>query len=136
MLDPIHGRFDARPGRCWPTAGSRRRATSRRRGRPPHKATVYAQVPKPRDPARDRHEPLPGDGAAVAALRRRMKADEAKAIFKERASTAECVNAQARNRGLIRLPVRGLEKVKAVTLWLAVAHNLTCGMRLRAQATA
>ena len=37
---------------------------------------------------------------------------------------AECVNAQARNRGLIRLLVRGKTKVKSVVLMYALAHNL------------
>ena len=62
-----------------------------------------------------------------------MKTEEAKAIYKGRASTIECVNAQARNRGLIRLLVRGLEKVKAVALWYAIAHNVRRGFSLRGQ---
>jgi hypothetical protein len=40
-----------------------------------------------------------------------MGTEEAKEIYKQRAATAECVNAQARKRGLVRLLVRGLEKV-------------------------
>ena len=47
-----------------------------------------------------------------------------KEIYKERAATAECVNAQARNRGLQRLPVRGLGKVRCVAKLYALAHNL------------
>src|SRR5262245_23655801 len=94
---------------------------------------VYAPVPEPKDSQRDRHAPLPGDGAQVQGWRRRMGTDEAKAIYRPRASTSECVNAQARNRGLIRLLVRGLHKVKAVALWFAIAHNVACGWRLRAQ---
>jgi transposase len=96
--------------------------------------TVDAPVPKPRDPKVDRHEPKPGDSAAVAAWRRRMATEQAKAIYKERAATAECVNAQARGRGLVRLLVRGLAKVKAVALWHALAHNLLSAARLRAAA--
>jgi hypothetical protein len=34
------------------------------------------------------------------------------------------VNALARNRGLQQFPVRGVEKVRAVLLLFAVAHNL------------
>ena len=60
----------------------------------------------------------------MADWRKRMDTDEAKAIYKQRAATAECVNAQARNRGLIRLPVRGLNKVKGVALLFALAHNV------------
>ena len=46
-----------------------------------------------------------------------------KAIYKERAATAELVNAQARNHGLQQLPVRGLRKVRAIALWYAHAEN-------------
>lgn len=88
--------------------------------------TVYAPVPEPRDPGRDRYAPRPDDPPAVAAWRRRMGTDAARAIYKDRAATAEWVNAQARNRGLTRLLVRGTTKVKAVLLWFALAHNLTC----------
>src|ERR687893_1364738 len=58
---------------------------------------VFAPVPKPRDPSRDPHAPRDGDGPGVAAWRRRMGSDAAKAIYKDRAATAECVNAQRRN---------------------------------------
>jgi len=85
---------------------------------------VYAPVPKPKDERRDPHTPLPGDTAAVAQWRVRMGTDEAKTIYKERAATAECVNALARNRGLSRFNVRGLDKVKSVLLWFVLAHNL------------
>jgi transposase len=92
--------------------------------------TTYVPVPAPRDRTRDRHMPRPDDPPTVAAWRKRMGTDEAKAIYKERAATAECVNAQARNRGLIRFLVRGLDKVKAVALWHALAHNMACTWRL------
>lgn len=96
--------------------------------------TVYAPVPKPKDPKVDRHVPKPGDSAAVAAWRQRMGTEQAKAIYKERAATAECVNALARGRGLVRVLVRGVAKVKAIALWYALAHNLLCAARLRAAA--
>lgn len=86
--------------------------------------TVYAPVPKPKDEATDPHAPKAGDSEAVAAWRERMGTEEAQTIYKERAASAECVNAQARNRGLIRLPVRGLAKVKNVALLFALAHNV------------
>jgi hypothetical protein len=63
-----------------------------------------------------------------------MAGAEAKAIYKERAATAECVNARARNRGLIRLRVRGQLKSKAIALWHALAHNLMRAVSLRAAA--
>ena len=95
-------------------------------------ATVYAPVPQPKDASRDRHRRLPADGPVIAAWRERMGTEEAKAIYRDRAATAECVNAQARNRGLRQFVVRGVSKVKAVAMWFAVAHNVACGARLRA----
>jgi len=97
---------------------------------------VLAPVPKPKkkkpkegeqsvseEPV-DPYAPKVGDSAAVKSWRGRMATDEAKERYKDRAATAECVNAQARNRGLQRLPVRGLDKVKGVALLFALAHNL------------
>jgi transposase len=92
---------------------------------------VYTPVPAPKDPKVDRYAPHPGDSAEIIAWRRRMGSEEGQEIYKDRASTAECVNAQARNRGLVRLLVRGQQKVKAITLWFAIAHNVVCGSRLR-----
>ena len=60
-----------------------------------------------------------------------MGTESAKAIYKDRASTSECVNAIARNRGLRQFLVRGLEKAKAVRLWFALAHNLMRAVALR-----
>ena len=100
------------------------------------KTQVYAPVPLPCAPkGKDKNggdppapgsqfEPKPGDSDAVAQWRQRMNTDAAKEIYKERAATAECVNAQARNRGLQRLPVRGLAKVRGVAKLYALAHNL------------
>ena len=94
--------------------------------------TPYVPVPAPRNPTRDRHVPHPDDPPGVAAWRQRMGTDAAKAIYKERAATVECVNAQARNRGLTRFLVRGVEKVRAVGLWHALTHNMACAWRLAA----
>jgi transposase len=105
------------------------------------KTEVYAPVPEARakkdgqgEPVQqDKHEPKPDDSAAVASWRQRMASDEAKALYKRRAATAECVNAQARNRGLQRMPVRGLNKVRCVALLFALAHNLMRTLALAPQ---
>ena len=94
-------------------------------------ATIYAPVPKPKDAGRDAHSPLPSDPESVGAWRKRMGTDQAKVVYKDRASTAECVNAIARNRGLQQFRVRGLRKVKTVLLWYALAHNMMRGVALR-----
>jgi Transposase DDE domain len=60
-----------------------------------------------------------------------MATDAAKAIYKGRAATAECINALARGRGIIRLLIRGLVKAKAMALWQALAHNVMRGTKLR-----
>ena len=91
--------------------------------------TVYAPVSKPKAANRDPHAPCHGDSPAVAEWRVRMGGEQARQIYRERAATAECVNAIARQRGLLRFMVRGQRKVRAVALWHALAHNL---MRARA----
>jgi transposase/IS5 family transposase len=95
--------------------------------------TVYAPVQASKDPERDAHTPRAGDTPKVAEWRQRMATPEAKEIYKERASTAECVNAHARNRGLYQFRVRGLAKVKAVVLLYVLAHNLMRAATLRAE---
>ena len=94
---------------------------------------VYAPVQTSKDPQRDPHTPRPDDTPQVAQWRQRMATPEAKEIYKERASTAECVNAHARNRGLYQFRVRGLAKVKAVVLLYVLAHNLVRTLTLRAE---
>jgi hypothetical protein len=46
------------------------------------------------------------------------------------------VNAQVGNRGLRRVLVRGLARVRAVALWHALAINLLQGRALRVAAAA
>jgi transposase len=89
-----------------------------------HGTTVYAPVPKVRGSSRNPHEPRADDSTIIARWRERMGCSEAKEIYKQRGATAECVNAIARGRGLQQFVVRGLQKVKAVALWYALAHNL------------
>jgi transposase len=90
---------------------------------------VYAP-PMRRPPRKEARNPHP-DSPGVARWRARMDTDEGKAVYRERAATAEWVNAQARNRGLQRLPVRGLERVRSVLLWFALAHNLQRTLAIR-----
>ena len=82
--------------------------------------------PRESPPARivDPYQRKPGDSPAVGEWRERMGTDECKDLYKERAAVAECVSAQARNRNLVLLPVRGTQKVKAVAYLYALVHNL------------
>jgi transposase len=89
-------------------------------------------------PSNNKHKtdpfaPREEDGPGTAAWRQRMASDEGKAIYRERAKH-ECINAHLRNRGGQRLLVRGREKVRAVLLWFAVAHNLLRATALRGAA--
>ncbi len=87
-------------------------------------AVTYAPVPEPRNEKVDRHAPKKDDSQAVAAWRVRMGTKEAKGIYVERAATAERTNADLRgHRGLDRLNVRGLAKVKSVVLLAALTFN-------------
>lgn len=122
MLDQVEQRYDERPAQCLVDGGYTRLddiEDADGRG-----TTVYAPVAKPKDSSRDPYVALPGDSQAIARWRERMGTDTAKAIYKQRAATAECVNAIARGRGLTQFLVRGLSKVKAVALWYAIAHNM------------
>jgi transposase len=88
---------------------------------------VLAPVPRAEEEAAKGKDPYArreGDTDGVAEWRARMATEEAKAEYKDRASTAEWANAQARNRGLRQFLVRGLAKAKSVCLWFALAHNL------------
>ncbi len=95
---------------------------------------IYAPVPKPRDEERDRHVPLSTDLPTVAEWRERMGTDQAKELYKERAASVECVNAQTRShRGVQQVRVRGQAKVKCVALWTAITHNLLIWIKHRRQ---
>lgn len=62
--------------------------------------------------------------AAVVKWRKRMASEPAKELYKQRAGTAECVNAIARNHGLLQMRVRGLRKARSVVGLFVPAHNL------------
>jgi transposase len=97
--------------------------------------TVYAPLKdeaKQLKQGKDPYAKKKGDTPAVAAWRGRMGTAIAKAIYRLRCSTAEWVNAQARNRGLYQMPVRGQAKCRNVALLFAITHNLMQGMKLRA----
>lgn len=70
------------------------------------------------------YAPKKGDSPVVKEWRINMGTIEAKKIYKDRASTAECVNAAARNRGLQQFSVRGMDRVTSVMLIFALTHNI------------
>jgi transposase len=132
MVEQVHERFAQRPQQALVDGGFASHADIEAVSAPDKGCVVYAPVPEPKDPKRDRYKPLEGDSPAVAAWRERMGTVQAQAIYKDRAASAECVNALARNRGLRQLTVRGRLKAKAIALWYAIAHNLQRAVSLRA----
>ena len=95
--------------------------------------TFCAPVPKPRSkasetpdpPPIDPHLPKPGDSDAVAAWRVHMGTDDAKQIYKQRAATAETVNADAKaHRGMATTALRGLDKVTGSACRFALTYNI------------
>jgi transposase len=131
MVEQHQARYGAKPREMLADGGFAKKDDIDELGPPSGGTTVYAPVMKSKDPGRDPHTPRADDSPAVAAWRLRMARPEAKEIYKQRAATAECVNAIARNRGLHRFLVNGLARVQAVVLWYALAHNLMRGYWLR-----
>lgn len=87
---------------------------------------VSAPIPHAEKVARDGGDPYARgrlDTDEMAAFRERMKTDEAKSVLRQRPSIAEFPNAECRNRGLQQFRVRGLEKVRTVSLWYAITFN-------------
>jgi transposase len=132
MVEQIYERYEQYPQDVLVEGGFVKHDDIDTVSAPEQGCTVYAPVPKPKEASKDRYAPRATDSAAVAAWRQRMASAEAHAIYKDRAATAECVNALARNRGLRQLLVRGVAKVKAIALWYAIAHNLLRAVSLRA----
>lgn len=132
MVEQIHERYEQYPKDVLVEGGFVKHDDIDTVSAPEQGCTVYGPVPKPKEASKDRYAPRATDSAAVAAWRQRMATPEAHTIYKDRAATAECVNALARNRGLRQLLVRGVAKVKAIALWYAIAHNLLRAVSLRA----
>lgn len=94
---------------------------------------MLAPVPRPRlGDTRDPHVARDGDSDAVAEWRVRMGTDDAKQRYKQRAATAETVNADAKtHRGLDHLPLRGLAKVLGSATLFALTYDILRFITLR-----
>jgi len=133
MLDQIEQRFGERPKEALVDGGFANHDDIEKVQKAERGCKVYAPVPQPKKEEVDRHEAKTTDSEEVAEWRVRMGTEAAKEIYKERGATAECVNAQARNRGLQQLTVRGSEKVKAIALWFAIVQNMARCFALQPQ---
>lgn len=84
---------------------------------------VYAPPPEPRKGG-DPYQPKKGDSEAIAQWRQRMGTEPAKEIYKGRLGI-ERVNGDVKeHRGFRAVNVRGLAKVRSVSLMVAVAFNI------------
>ena len=85
---------------------------------------VYGVLPV-REGKPDPYAEREGDSMAMRELKARMRSEEGKTIYRQRAGTAELVNADLKTwRTLDRFLVRGSRKVLCVVLWNVLAHNL------------
>jgi transposase len=138
MVEQIEDRTEIRPREVLVDGGFATKEDIKQVNDPEQGFKVYAPVKeeeKQRQKGQDPFAPRPGESPELTEWRTRMGTDEAKAIYKERASTAECVNALARQRGLQQFPVRGLPKVRTVAIWYVLAQNLRRWATLRAKGT-
>jgi transposase len=131
MHEQVRQRYDKTPAQYLVDggfAGSEEITKVERRG-----SQVLAPIlgeEKLREKGSDPYARQPKDTDESFAFRQRMATEEAKARYKERPSIAEFPNAECRNRGLSQFRVRGLEKVRTVTLWYALTFNLMRMMNL------
>jgi transposase len=130
MIEQHQERYGQSPSEMLVDGGFLKTDELEQAAQPETGCTVYSP-PYSTTPGKDPLAPQPKDTPAVAQWRARMATPEAQKIYRERAATAECVNAIARNRGLYQLRVRGLTKIYAVILWYVLAHNLMRGYHLR-----
>jgi hypothetical protein len=135
MLDQFDERYERVPNEALVDGGFATKAAIDDAA--DHGCTVYAPVKndeKQKGEGKDPHARKKGDSDATAAWRERMGTEEAKQIYRLRAQTAEWVNAQCRNRGLWRMPVRGQPRCRIIALLFAITHNLIVAARLRTAA--
>ena len=136
MVEQLEGRYGARPARLLAdTRYATRQDLVALGGKG---VDVYMPPPPVRRTAtaasvRSRERRLESEPAALRDWRARMASAEGQAIYRRRLSV-EAVNGMVKGRGLGRLSVRGLVKVRAVALLHALAHNLWRGHRFAAAA--
>ena len=81
-------------------------------------------IPVKKSKKSDPYAPKKDESKALASRRERMGTEEAKQKYKLRPQTAEFPNAEARNRGMHRLLVRGMNKALNVSTIFAITYNL------------
>lgn len=123
MVEQIEDRYGERPKELLVDGGYL--ATDTLEAMKQEGTTVYAPLKKARKGERPPEESRGSDSPATAEWRARMQTPEAKEIYKERAATAETVNADGKaNRGLDHVPIRGVTKAFAFVSLFALTYNI------------
>jgi transposase len=138
MVEQVEQRTGVRPTEMLADGGFSTKDDLEALNDPEQGYKVYAPVKEEeqqRAKGQDPFAPRPGESPRLTEWRVRMGTADAQTIYKERAATAECVNALARQRGLQQFRVRGLNKVRTIAVWFAIAHNLRRWAVLRAEIT-
>jgi transposase len=136
MVEQVEQRTGVRPKEMLADGGFSTKDDLEALNDPEQGYKVYAPVKEEeqqRAKGQDPFAPRKGESPRLTEWRVRMGTAEAHTIYKERAATAECVNALARQRGLQQFRVRGLGKVRTIAVWYAIAHNLRRWAVLRAE---
>ena len=133
MLDQIEARTGRRANNYLADGGFLTRETiTAADGRG---VVVYGPVQKSKN-ERDPASPCRDDSPAVKAWRARSATEQAKALYRLRAATAEWVNADARtHRTLGSIALRGIVKARSCALWAALAHNMLRSFKLLPELT-
>lgn len=124
MLDQLESHYGRRPSQALVDSAF---ATQDSVTKVESKGTaVFGGIPRAgqlEKSGKDPYSPQKRDTPEYKVFRERMSQAESQELFKQRPSVAEFPNAVCRNHGLRQFLVRGLEKVKAVALWHALAFN-------------
>lgn len=121
MIEQIEERTGQRPNEYLLDGGFVSKATVDELSA--RKVELFA--PPPNRGKKDPYEVRANDSPAVAALRQRMAGEQAKEIYKERASNSERVNADVRTRRTMgEILVRGAPKVLCVAVINALTYDL------------
>jgi len=132
QLEPAIARFEAdygkRPQQVLADSGYDAKADIEALSRPENEP-VEVICPWPGSAKGNASAPRPKDSQAIKDWYDRMMSERGKQLYKQRIST-ELPHADMRNRGLSRVLVRGMAKVKAVVLWHVHAYNFLIVSRL------
>lgn len=124
MMEQVEQRYGIVPNKWFVDGGYRSHPALNAAGLKYKECEIFMPVLIDAKNKNDPYKRKSTDSKTVGDWRERMGTDDAKELYKERAATAELVNAQARNRGLQQFLVRGIPKVKCVALIYALTHNM------------